>query len=413
MNINFLRVLGPGILFAGAAIGTSHLVQSTRAGALYGLAFFSLIIFANFIKYPIFRFGPLYTAQTGSSILHGYRSLGSWALVLLIVTELPVNIIIIAVTALVTAGITLHVFNLDIQAGYLACLFILIALGLISSGGYKLIDYLVKWFVAVLSICTLIATALTVPLIDWSIESLSLPDFDAKTLAFALALLGFMPAGTSLAIMHSIWSVEKSKQLKQTISPKAAMLDLNVGYLGSVAMALCFLIMGAGTFGQHGTELARSPSEFSGQVIQLYSTTLGNWVGQIVGVSVFAVMMSTLLTTIDGFARLQKEAISELISEHSPNNNKLSQDWAHPLAMAILSLGAMVVLLNFISSFKAFIDFVTITAFITGPVIAILNHCVMHGSTVPIESRPSKVMTAWSLAGIVFLVSLSGVYLLS
>lgn len=28
-----MRVLGPGILFAGTSIGGSHLVQSTRAGA--------------------------------------------------------------------------------------------------------------------------------------------------------------------------------------------------------------------------------------------------------------------------------------------------------------------------------------------------------------------------------------------
>ena len=31
-----LSKLGPGLLFAGAAIGVSHLVQSTRAGADYG-----------------------------------------------------------------------------------------------------------------------------------------------------------------------------------------------------------------------------------------------------------------------------------------------------------------------------------------------------------------------------------------
>ena len=29
----FIQKLGPGLLFAGAAIGVSHLVQSTRAGA--------------------------------------------------------------------------------------------------------------------------------------------------------------------------------------------------------------------------------------------------------------------------------------------------------------------------------------------------------------------------------------------
>ena len=33
-----LQALGPGIMYAGAAIGVSHLVQSTRAGAGYGFA---------------------------------------------------------------------------------------------------------------------------------------------------------------------------------------------------------------------------------------------------------------------------------------------------------------------------------------------------------------------------------------
>ena len=36
MKKSFLQSLGPGLLFAGAAIGVSHLVQSTRAGAEFG-----------------------------------------------------------------------------------------------------------------------------------------------------------------------------------------------------------------------------------------------------------------------------------------------------------------------------------------------------------------------------------------
>jgi hypothetical protein len=37
LRLEWLKRLGPGLLFAAAAIGVSHLVQSTRAGALYGL----------------------------------------------------------------------------------------------------------------------------------------------------------------------------------------------------------------------------------------------------------------------------------------------------------------------------------------------------------------------------------------
>ena len=46
------RLLGPGILFASTAIGVSHLVQSTRAGAQFG---FTLIGFA-LIGYTLIGF---------------------------------------------------------------------------------------------------------------------------------------------------------------------------------------------------------------------------------------------------------------------------------------------------------------------------------------------------------------------
>ena len=36
MTVSRWRAVGPGLLFAGAAIGGSHLVQSTRAGAGWG-----------------------------------------------------------------------------------------------------------------------------------------------------------------------------------------------------------------------------------------------------------------------------------------------------------------------------------------------------------------------------------------
>ena len=49
---NLLKSIGPGILFAGAAIGGSHLIQSTRAGANYGLDLLGLVLLINILKYP-------------------------------------------------------------------------------------------------------------------------------------------------------------------------------------------------------------------------------------------------------------------------------------------------------------------------------------------------------------------------
>ena len=49
--------LGPGILLAGSAVGTSHIVQSTRAGADFGLGFLIVFILIALVKYPATRFG--------------------------------------------------------------------------------------------------------------------------------------------------------------------------------------------------------------------------------------------------------------------------------------------------------------------------------------------------------------------
>ncbi|MBU6161626.1 MAG: hypothetical protein KGO50_10920, partial [Myxococcales bacterium] len=99
---SLLRALGPGLLFAAAAVGVSHLVQSTRAGAEHGLALGGIIILANVMKYPAFRYGAQYAAATGTSLLEGYRKLGPWALWLYGILTLATMFTVQAAVTLVT-----------------------------------------------------------------------------------------------------------------------------------------------------------------------------------------------------------------------------------------------------------------------------------------------------------------------
>ena len=76
----FWSAFGPGLLWAATAIGISHLVQSTRAGALAGFGLSGVILLALILKYPFFEYGPRYAAATGTSLVEGYRRIGTWAL---------------------------------------------------------------------------------------------------------------------------------------------------------------------------------------------------------------------------------------------------------------------------------------------------------------------------------------------
>ena len=59
-----LNALGPGIMYAGAAIGVSHLVQSTRAGAGYGFALVWVVVVVPLFRYPFLEFGHRYRGPT-------------------------------------------------------------------------------------------------------------------------------------------------------------------------------------------------------------------------------------------------------------------------------------------------------------------------------------------------------------
>ena len=80
MYYRIIQTLGPGILMASAAVGVSHLVQSTRAGVYYGFSAMIIVLLANLIKYPFYEYGHRYASVTGNNLLDGYKKLGRFYL---------------------------------------------------------------------------------------------------------------------------------------------------------------------------------------------------------------------------------------------------------------------------------------------------------------------------------------------
>ena len=73
-RVNFRKVLGPGLLYAGTAVGVSHLVQPTRAGAMFNFDLVWILVLANILKYPFFEFGTRYAVATGKNLVDGYAA---------------------------------------------------------------------------------------------------------------------------------------------------------------------------------------------------------------------------------------------------------------------------------------------------------------------------------------------------
>ena len=157
---NILKTIGPGILFAGAAIGGSHLIQSTRAGANYGLDLIILVLLINILKYPFFEFGHRYTAVTGESLLHGYLKLGKATVIIFFILNVITAIVNAAAITIVTAGLTANLFGVNFSSALLSSIILVVTMATLFLGRYALLDSLVKILIVVLAITTIITVSI-------------------------------------------------------------------------------------------------------------------------------------------------------------------------------------------------------------------------------------------------------------
>ncbi|WP_252108263.1 MULTISPECIES: divalent metal cation transporter [unclassified Halomonas] len=412
----YIAALGPGFLFAGAAIGTSHVVQSTRAGAEYGIGLLGFILLAILIKYPSFFFGPFYVSVTGKSLIEGYRqTFGKTVVALFALVQLPVLAIIIAAIAITTAGLASSILSLSLSAQAIAVILIIACCLLTYSGGYKLLDWVNKVFIVILSLTTLLATLAALPLVEWSLypATAASPLFSATTLITLVAVLGLMPSDITLAIMNSLWSEARNKTRGERSDTAAEKVDFDIGYIGAAILAACFVIMGAGVMHSQGITPADGAVGFASQVIGLYTSTLGEWSGVVVGISAFTVMLTTLLTVLDGFPRMITASYYAITRPVDMKEEPRKVEGSLPflLSMVGLSLLAILILYTLMGSFRIFMDFVMVVAFLISPILATLNHFTANGSTVPVELRPSRLINAWSLLAITTLSVFSLGYL--
>lgn len=401
MGTHFLKKLGPGLLFAGAAIGVSHLVQSTRAGADYGFGLVWALLLIHLVKYPFFQYGPRYTAATGNSLLEGYRDLGKWVLVIyFILTVLTMFTIQTAVT-IVTAGIATNLIGIELDIKYWSIIITLICAAILILGRYTLLDRLIKVIIVVLSISTLMAVGFALFNSDYELNLTQTIPNTQSGIIFLIAFMGWMPAPLDISIWHSLWSLEKSKEEK--ISQKSAVFDFNMGYLGTIVIGICFITLGALVMYPSGKTFSNSGGVFAKELIAMYTSHLGDWSYIIIAIAAFTTMFSTTLTTLDASPRSLARASILLFPKKKFANYNF---W-----LLILILGTSVILVFLISEMGLLVQIATIASFITAPFYAISNYLAINSKQISPEFRPNKLEHIMSIVSIILLIVFSLWYL--
>lgn len=399
MKKSFLHSLGPGLLFAGAAIGVSHLVQSTRAGAEFGFGLLWALLFVHIFKYPFFQFGPRYASATGETLLDGYLKLGKGVLIAYYIVNFATMFTIQAAVTIVTAGLASQLFGITDDFVLWSSLILFFSILFLIVGKYKLLDNLMKYIIVILSISTFIAVCVALFYTKYTFDVTQILPSGAVEITFLIAFLGWMPAPLDVSIWHSIWSIEKDKISVVKTKRKEAIFDFNVGYIGTLCLGICFVLLGALVMYKSGETFSNKGGVFASQLIHLYTENLGEFSHVFIAIAAFTTMFSTTITTMDASPRTMNRTTKLLW--------KKEFRFGYWFWIVFLFIGTFFILKYFMDNMGLLVKIATVLSFLTAPFYAILNYKLITGIHTPKEHQPGMYLRILSIAGIVFLIVFS------
>ena len=394
-----LQALGPGILLATAAIGGSHIVASTQAGALFGWQLALLILLVNVLKYPFFRFGVEYSLQSGETLLQGYQRQSRWYLLGFVWLNLVAAVVNTAGVLILTAALLQYFIPVQLSLTVLCCLLLAVCLLVLLAGQYRLLDKVSKWVMVLLTF-----TTLTAAVIAWQQGMQAPADYVAPSpwqlayLGFLVALMGWMPAPIEISAINSLWL--KAKQQHQPISLANGMFDFHLGYWSTTALALVFLSLGALVQFGSAQEVALAGGSYIQQFVGIYAKTIGDWSTLLVALVAFLCMFGTTLTVLDGYARTINESF-QLLGWQKSNSTRSYSVW-----LVLQAMAGLAVILFFKSALGPMLTFAMSLAFVTTPVFAWLNYRLMQRA-----GQMSTWIRALSWLGLLYLFGFALLFL--
>ncbi|MBN1972909.1 MAG: Nramp family divalent metal transporter [Sedimentisphaerales bacterium] len=406
--VSFFGRLGPGLLLAATSIGASHLVMSPQAGCLFGFQLLWLVLFTHLFKYHAFEFGPRYAAATGESLIAGYARMPGpkgWALWILLFVTVAQGIGVLAGVVAIAAAVLSTFIGHEPFTGFYVILVIGTVLLFLVLGGYNWLDFLNKIMMTVLFLATIVVFVPAFP-DPAEFKYFVIPSVPAGSIAVITGILGWMPTGIDVSIWHSLWTLEKHRELTSDVTLEGrwkifrlSLMDMRAGYILSFIVASVFLMLAAVYL--HGTPDKIDGAEFARSLAKIYTNNIGYWMYFVFMVAAFTAMYSTVYTVMDGFSRSFAEMASTLFP-------KLRAKWRMKLYwIFVIFTSAFAILILLVFKGKNPVTLVLDVAFLSlcfAPLYYGLNYYCVTRLIKEEKFRPGTTARLVALAGIVIVL---------
>jgi len=367
-GLAILGMVGPGIVWAGLAIGGGELVLIPRVGSVYGMMFLWMPILAIALKYFMVNEIGRWSVATGTTILDGLALIPGpkkWLTWILLLVALYLGAVhiggLVAMVGIIFQNLV------GISTPFVWSIVIMVSFVAISwTNRYSILEKVLMVAVAVLTISVVIIGIAVFPPLrelaeglmfripsvtpEWAVKNYNISTIPMVEILPAMAFAG---CGAVNSLWYSDWVLSKGiglgkhfDGLEKTSITYDELKNLDVstvekirGWLhvtfhdclwgaNALTIVVTFFYLLVAVVILHPMQQAPGGLKFVQTLSQTFTETLGPWAKWLYLLGAFGVIYSTMATIYDGYAR----TINKLILICLPNwggYKKISRSWRY------------------------------------------------------------------------------------
>jgi Mn2+/Fe2+ NRAMP family transporter len=356
-----LTQIGPGLILAGAIVGTGELIATTNLGATVGFTLLWLVILSCFIKVFVQAELGRYAISSGETTMMSFRRLpgpgaivGWWWVIMMLITQLQLGAMTGGVGQafhMALPGVSPAIARALGSPAWLvarpeipwAALTAAVTIVLLARGSYRMVEWGTTTMVVAFTLVTIGCVAL-LPVsghpIPWGEVGRGLGfSLPRESIAYALAMFGITGVGAAELVAYPYWCIEKGYACKTgRRDESAAWLGRAKGWLRVMRLdcwvscgiytvaTLAFYFLGAAVL--HGGGGKALPGTVGGMLdvlSRMYVPVMGSRVAiWFMVIGVFAVLYSTLFAATGANSRVLADflKVNGFVSFDRPGDRK-------------------------------------------------------------------------------------------
>ncbi|MCM4078896.1 Nramp family divalent metal transporter [Paractinoplanes hotanensis] len=424
-----LRFIGPGVLWALAALATGELLFTPRVGAQYGYALVWALVAALLLKLFVTREIGRYSVVTGNRLLTGLSELPGprrWAVWAILVPQLAVGVAAIAGIASAAGSAVALAIPGPVQLW--TAVVIAAAAALVLFGRYSGVEWISRVLGLLLALGAVVAAVLVGPDLGEAAAGL-VPTVPADlVVADILPWLGFLSNGAAGLMWYSYWIVSKGTGMSgaRAAEPpdptefddrqigrlrrwlRTMTLDASLAVVGTGIITVAFLVLGVELLRPEG--IVPAESDVARDLTMLFSEVFGSVGFWLMVAGLISAFWTATLTNVDGWKRLYTDGVRQVLP-----SRLTSRAWAQPEVISRTAVIAWLAVLPF-TVFLIFGDPVALLT-VAGSIEAVHIPLVagltlwLNRRSLPAALRAGRIATTIVTAAIVFFTGFALFYL--